>query len=268
MYSKETVHFFTKSEKGKQPVWTSAMPICDPVFQWRRRSTTLRPRHAERIQSAGPAARVGVAGSTTSIQREESVKKQLILSGFALAASVSAGLAFMAPDLQDPPQGMEGMPEFAAPGEQHEWLHQLVGEWTVESEMSAPGMPEPMKSTGTDSVRSLGGRWIIAELDAEIPDMGKMTAILQLGYDSETGKYQGTWIDSHTDYLWVYEGTLDPTKKILTLEVEGPDMMNPGQTTMYRDVITIVSADERTLTSSAQVDGEWVQFVKATYRRK
>ncbi len=153
------------------------------------------------------------------------------------------------------------------PGEHHKWLEKLVGTWTFESEMMAPGMP-PMKSSGTDTVRSLGGRWVLGELKHEMPGMGTMNAVLTIGYNSETGKYQGTWVDSVTDHLWIYVGTLDPTEKILTLEAEGPNMMDPAKgNTKYRDVITFKSADHRTLTSSALVDGKWVQFMTAHYRK-
>lgn len=166
---------------------------------------------------------------------------------------------------QDADPGAQAMPP--PPGEHHKWLDQLVGTWTVESEMIAEGQP-PMKFTGTDTVRSLGGRWVICELKSEVSDMGAMSAALTLGYNSKTGKYQGTWVDSVTDHLWVYEGTLDPTRKILTLEAEGPNMMDPTKGEMrYRDVIEFKSADHRTLTSSALVDGKWVQFVTANYRR-
>jgi hypothetical protein len=71
-----------------------------------------------------------------------------------------------------------------------------------------------------------------------------------------------------TDQLWVYEGTLDPTKKILTLEAEGPNMMDPTKgNTRYRDVFEFKSAEHRTQTSSALVDGKWVQFMTADYRK-
>lgn len=192
------------------------------------------------------------------------------LTTAALALAVTLGVAFAATAaVQDEsPDGAAGAPFMPPPpGEQHKWLQQLVGKWTVESEMSGEGMP-PMKCTGTDTVRSLGGRWIIAELNSELPGMGTMNAMLTLGYDAEHGKYQGTWVDSMTDHLWTYEGTLDPTGKILTLEAEGPNMMDPaGGTALYRDVIEIKSTDHRTLTSFARVDGQWVQYASANYRR-
>lgn len=164
---------------------------------------------------------------------------------------------------------MDGMPPMPPPpGEHHEWLQRLVGEWTFETEMSMGEGQPTMTSVGTDTVRSLGGRWVLCELAHEIPGMGKMSAVLTLGYDAEIGKYQGTWVDSVTDHLWVYEGTLDPARKTLTLEATGPNMMDPSKgDTKYRDAMEFKSPDHRTLTSSALVDGEWVQYMTANYHR-
>ncbi len=190
----------------------------------------------------------------------------LAVAPLALALVFGAGLAAM-PALQPEDPAMD-FPMPPPPGEQHEWLQQLVGTWTIESEMTPPGQ-DPIKSTGTETVRSLGGRWIIGELNSEISGMGVMNAVITLGYDAEAGKYQGTWVDSVTDHLWVYDGTLDPTGKILTLEAEGPNMMDPeGGTARYRDVIEIKSANHRTLTSFARVNGKWVQFGSGTYRKQ
>jgi len=203
--------------------------------------------------------------------------RNLFIAAASLAVVIAAAVAAMAADpqesKQDPkpkdaaPAAQEAPPMPPPPGEHHKWLEQLIGTWTFESEMSGPDMP-PMKATGTDTVRSLRGRWVVCELQSEMPDIGAMSAIMSLGYNSETGKYQGTWIDSVHDHLWVYVGTLDPAKKILTLETEGPNMMDPTKgLTKYRDVIEIKSPTHRTLTSSANVDGKWVQFVTANYRK-
>lgn len=202
------------------------------------------------------------------------MKKYALLTAVVIAPIVGAVLAQQperpkvegVPAAQpDPNAGMPPLPP--PPGEHHKWLDQLVGTWTVESEMNAGG-DEPIKCVGTDTVRSIGGRWVICDLKSEIPGMGPMAAVLTIGYNTEKGTYQGAWVDSITDLLWVYTGTLDPTRKILTLEAKGPNMMDPGKGDMlYRDVIEIKSADHRTLTSSAMVEGEWVQFATANYRR-
>lgn len=195
------------------------------------------------------------------------MKRQVIGTG-ALVLGAAVGAGFVGAGVMQPemPEGMaEMMPP--PPGEHHKWLEQLVGEWTVSMVMNAEGMAE-MRCQGTDSVKSLGGRWVVAELESEAPGLGTMNAIMSLGYNPETGKYQGTWIDSMSDHMWVYVGTLDASKKMLTLEAEGPNMMDPEAGMMkYRDVIEFKSNNHRTLTSSAYQDGQWVQFVKADYRR-
>lgn len=188
------------------------------------------------------------------------------LVGFALAQPSGQQNKTDSTAAQQMPEGMPPMPP--PPGEHHKWLDQLVGSWTFESEMSMGEGQPPVTSRGTDTVRSLEGRWVLCELLNEVPGMGSMRAVLTLGFNPETGKYQGTWIDSVTDHLWVYVGTLDPTRKILVLEATGPNMMDPSKgDTQYRDVIEFKSADHRTLTSSAMVDGEWIQFMTAHYRR-
>lgn len=204
------------------------------------------------------------------------MKRHLIpMLSFAVSASFCMGAAVL-PDSQQsapsaaapaqPPSEPEMPPMPPAPGKHHEWLQQLIGEWTVESEMIPPGM-DPITSTATDSVRSIGGRWIVAELKGEIPGFGPIHAVMTLGYDSEKNKYQGTWVDSIQDHLWVYDATLDSDGKVLTLEADGPGMTGEG-TTRYRDVIEIKSPDHRTLTSSALgPDGNWVQFGVSNYRR-
>jgi hypothetical protein len=69
--------------------------------------------------------------------------------------------------------------------------------------------------------------------------------------------------------LWVYEGALDATGKILTLNTEGPNMAVEGKTSKYKDVIEFKTDDHRVLTSHMLGDdGKWTQIMTANYRRK
>ena len=45
------------------------------------------------------------------------------------------------------------------PQKEHQWLHKLVGKWTFEGECSMGPDQPPMKNTGKETVRSLGGLW-------------------------------------------------------------------------------------------------------------
>jgi len=159
--------------------------------------------------------------------------------------------------------------EMAVPRPEHQWLQKLIGEWTYESEAEMePGQP-PTKFGGSESVRSLGGLWTVAEGQGEMPGGGSMTAIMTLGYDAQSKRYVGTWIGSVMSNLWVYDGALDPGGKVLTLNADGPDMTVEGKIAKYQDVIEFKDDNHRVLTSRVQADdGTWNQFMTADYRRK
>jgi hypothetical protein len=157
----------------------------------------------------------------------------------------------------------------AEPQKEHQWLHKLVGEWTYETE--APPQPgeQPKKVTGTENVRSLGGLWVLAEGQGEMPGGGPATTLMTLGYDTQKKRYVGTWIGSMMTHLWVYDGELDAAQKVLTLNSEGPTMSGDGKMTKYKDVIEFKSDDHRVLTARVLgADGTWQQLMAVEYRRK
>lgn len=155
------------------------------------------------------------------------------------------------------------------PQQEHQWLQQLVGDWTFETEcVMGPDKP-PEKFQGTESVRSLGGLWVLCEGRGEMPGGGVGTTLLTLGYDPAKKQYLGTFIGSMMTHMWVYEGEVDATGKVLPLNTEGPSFTAEGKMTKYKDTIEIKSADHRVLTSQALgEDGKWHQFMTAHYRRK
>jgi hypothetical protein len=155
------------------------------------------------------------------------------------------------------------------PQKEHEWLQKLVGEWNYEHECSMePGKP-PEKFKGSEMVRSLGGLWVLCEGQGEMPGGGMANVVMTLGYDPQRKRYIGTFIGSMMTHLWVYDGALDSSGSVLTLDTEGPDMATEGKMTKYKDVIEFKSNDHRVLTSHMLgEDGEWHQFMTAHYRRK
>lgn len=156
----------------------------------------------------------------------------------------------------------------AEPQKEHQWLEKLVGEWSYEHEMPPePGKPA-QKFTGTETVRSLGGLWVVCEGRGDVPGGGTSTTIMSLGYDPAKKKYLGTFIGSMMAEMWVYEGEVDPSGKVLTLDTEGPSFTAEGKTAKYKDSIEFKSDDHRVLTSRVQGDdGNWQEFMSAHYRR-
>ena len=70
-------------------------------------------------------------------------------------------------------------------------------------------------------------------------------------------------------HMWHYEGSVDASGKILTLEADGPSMLKPGTTAKYRDVTEFKSKDERVYSSYIQNQkGERVKMASGVAKRK
>jgi hypothetical protein len=156
----------------------------------------------------------------------------------------------------------------AKPEKEHEWLKQLLGDWTMTGEAEMGPDQPACKTTATETVCSLGELWIVAEAEGEMPGGGMADMRMTLGYDPAKKAFVGNWVGSMMTTMFVYEGKLDTSGKVLALDTEGPSFTGDGTTARYQDVITIKSPDERTLHSQVlQPDGSWKRFMLATYRR-
>lgn len=183
------------------------------------------------------------------------------------AFGIAVLLATVGAEGQDPPS-VPQMPEMPSPQKEHEWLEQFVGDWTYTSEVQMQPDEEPVNTEGTETVRAIGGFWVVAETTGVMMDEA-WTGISTIGYDPEEGEYVGTWVGSMGSHLWEYEGKLDDTGKVLTLESEGPCPMAPGETRKFRDVHEIKSDDHRIMTAYMQNEkGEWDKTMSVDYRRK
>ncbi len=149
--------------------------------------------------------------------------------------------------------------------QEHRWLERLVGEWTSEMEaVMKPGEP-PQTFTGTESVRSLDGLWVLCE---GTPSGGTSTTIMTLGYDPAKGRVLGTFIGSMSTHMWVYEAELDPSGDVLTLNTEGPGFGDETRTAKYMDTIEFLGDDHRVLKSRVQdQEGAWQDVMEVHYRR-
>lgn len=153
---------------------------------------------------------------------------------------------------------------------QHEWLRQLVGEWEVEmSAAMAPGQA-PTTFRGRETVRMLGDLWIVCDGECETPGGGTGLMMMTLGFDPSKERFVGTFVGSMMTHMWVYEGELDAAGAVLTLNTQGACPAATGGKLMpFRDIITLISDDQRTLTSvMSGDDGAWREVMNVTYRRR
>ena len=151
---------------------------------------------------------------------------------------------------------------------EHEWLQQWVGEWAYECEcMMEPGKP-PEKFKGSESVRTLGGFWVLCDGYSEMPGGGMAAMLTTLGYDSQQQRFVGSWVGSMMSHFWVYDGSLDTQKNVLTLDTEGPCCASDGKLVKQRDVIEVKNADQRLLNSYLLGENEeWQLFMTTHYWR-
>jgi hypothetical protein len=158
------------------------------------------------------------------------------------------------------------MPE---PQEEHNWLLQMAGEWSTETEIFQEPDQPPLRSMGTETVRAIGSFWILAENTGTLMDQ-PFTGIMALGYDAAKQRYIGTWIDSMNSHLWLYEGTLDAARNRLTLQAEGPSPHNPRTFAKFRETIELKTPNHRVFTSAMQSDNnkDWITTMTIQYRRR
>lgn len=157
-----------------------------------------------------------------------------------------------------------GAPPHAEATAQHEWLQQLVGEWTFTCTTS---MDASFRLEGTETVRSVGGLWIVSEGRAQMGGH-PIQSVMNLGYDPAKQAFVGTWLDSSQTYLWSYKGALDARRTKLTLDTEGPSFDDPSKMSRYRDSIELRDQDHKLLTSAVQnPDGSWTTFMQSEFVR-
>ena len=153
----------------------------------------------------------------------------------------------------------------AKPEKQHRWLQKLIGDWTFETD---PSTPQNEKASGTERFRQLGDLWVLGEGQGEMPGGTPANTLMTLGYDPAKSCFVGSWVGSMMTHLWIYEGKLDSSARLLTLNSEGPSMSGDGSLAQYQDIIEFLSDDHRTLTGRTRnPDGTWHRMMVMHYRR-
>ena len=160
------------------------------------------------------------------------------------------------------------IPEMPKPAKEHELLKQFAGEWEVAAEaLAAPGQ-EALKCEGTESAKMLGGFWLVGQNQASMQGM-PVSSVLTIGYDPAAKRYVGTFVCSMDSTHWKYVGDMDESGKKLTLETEGPSMLDHAKKAKYRETLELKDKDHKVFTSFIQdAEGKWVKMITMDYRRK
>lgn len=160
--------------------------------------------------------------------------------------------------------------KIAEPQKEHEFLSRIVGDWVMISNSSYEGYdPDNAEQRFTETVRSVGGLWIVCEGSGKMPDGSHMTAVITVGFDPAQDGFVGTWIGSMMTNLWIYRGWLEEDGKTLTLEAEGPAFDGSSRIDTYRDILVLHDDNHRSfIVSVRQPDGSFKTFTTAEFRRR
>lgn len=152
--------------------------------------------------------------------------------------------------------------------QQHQWLQKFVGQWDTKSTAQAgPGQPA-IECVGTIDSKMLGEFWVVNHVTGEMQGT-TVKALQTIGFDVDSGKYVGTWIDNVSAYQWRSEGTVDPAGKTLTLISEGPNYLEPGKVAKFRDMYEFKTPDHIVAISEIEgPDGKWIRYVTGDFKRK
>ncbi len=128
-----------------------------------------------------------------------------------------------------------------APGEHHEHLAMLVGDWAYTGKIWMPGSPEPMETRGSMEAESmLGGRFVEERWTGEF--MGQpFEGIGVDGYDNSEKRYTTTWRDNFGTYTLSYTGHCEDGGKVREMKgvytdpMTGEKVNDKGRTTFQDD---------------------------------
>ena len=165
------------------------------------------------------------------------------------------------------PEEMEAWKNNMTPGEHHEWLASMNGEWdaTVKMWMDPSQPPNVSQATTTNSM-IMGGLYQRSEHTGNMMGM-PFTGESITGYDNAKKKFLATWIDNFGSSIMFMEGQFDAEANALTLE---GSMMDPatGIDMQVKEVFTKNSEDSHTFTMYMVMDGKDIKNMEITYTRK
>jgi hypothetical protein len=179
------------------------------------------------------------------------------LLGVALALFVAAPAAAQEAEAaaghEQDQEMMAKWAEYATPGEAHQRLAKLAGNWdyTMKWWMSPDAQPE--ESTGTLSAAlTMDGRYLVEEWEGTAmgqPFKGRGTT----GYDNFNKEYVSTWIDNMGTGIMVSTGQYDAAQDALVTRGTFDDIMTGEKDKTMRGVQKIL--DDNTIHFEMYVPG-------------
>lgn len=149
---------------------------------------------------------------------------------------------------------MQAFIEAGMPGEHHDHLQKLVGDWTYAAKFWMPGSDGPMTTEGAMTATSLlGGRFVQYVYTGEM--MGRsFTGIGIDGYDNDGEEYTSVWFDNMGTQMYTYRGSCGDSGKTRTMSGTYVDPMMGVEVT-DRSVMTFNDDGSVTMESYREMPG-------------
>ena len=172
-------------------------------------------------------------------------------------------------DLTDVKAMEARMLDIATPGQEHQWLDQLKGEWKANVTYWFMPDADPMPSSGTmTNSWALNDRFL--QMDYKGSVMGQpFEGFGHIGFDKVRKQYVGYWVDSMgTQMMNVSTGSLSNDRKSLTLRRTALEPIT-GKEREVKEILTIKSANEHHWQMWGYApDGTFFRMVEVVYKRK
>ncbi len=193
-------------------------------------------------------------------------------SGLVAAGALTVGLALASESAEKFDPAMAEMMKKAetacTPGDAHQALEPLVGEWTAEVKTWMTPDAPPVASKGTaKSTWTLNGRFVQQEFTGDF--MGQpFHGISFTGHDNVRGKYRSVWIDDMSTTMVVSEGDADSGGKVITLGGSYACAMTGEKDKATTQIYRILSPDKHVFEMHDPARGENSKVMEITYVRK
>jgi hypothetical protein len=162
---------------------------------------------------------------------------------------------------------MKAWQEFATPSEGHAFLKNLTGSWTMTTKTWMDPKAEPEESTGTAESKLIFGDRYVQE-DVKGTAMGQpFEGRSYTGFNNASKKYQTTWIDTMGTGVYLFEGALDKTGKVLTMTAETIDPMTKKKT-KTKSITRIESDNKHVFEMYETHKGKEVKTMEIVYTKK
>ena len=165
---------------------------------------------------------------------------------------------------QDQGEMMKKWQEYMTPGQNHQILAKMAGDWKAEVTSYQGG--QEMKAEGTAKYEMiLGGRYLKSSYSATMMGM-PMEGMGLDAFDNATKEFISIWVDNMGTGVVYMKGTLDEKTKTITYHGSMVDPMTSKEMKM-KTVNTMVDDNKTIFDMFTEVDGKDVKNMTIVYTR-